>query len=104
MLQADRSCWRCCCHGLLLLRVDTHALPDPAFNISPLFARALHTPPDGLNTLLFSFAEIVYKTHGALPLGRPVRRHARPIYWDAVGVGLETAAGAVFQTPNSAIC
>src|SRR5437899_2888421 len=68
MLQVDLSRGCSGCHGALLLWIDAHSLSNPAFDVSPLLARAFHAPANGLYTFLFGFAEIVYKTHGGSPL------------------------------------
>jgi len=55
--------------GLLFMRIDTHTLSNPAFNISPFFAGAFHASPNAHDAFFFSFTEIVYQTHIDLLFG-----------------------------------
>src|SRR5882672_434289 len=50
-------------HCSWFLWIDTHALSNAAFNISPFFAGTLHAPPNGHDAFFFSLTEIVYQTH-----------------------------------------
>src|SRR5579859_1406049 len=43
--------------------INTHALSNPAFNISPFFAGSIYASPNAHDAFFFSFTEIVYQTH-----------------------------------------
>ncbi|HSK43261.1 MAG TPA: hypothetical protein VLA83_05160 [Candidatus Binatia bacterium] len=47
--------------------IDTHALSNAAFNISPLFAGAVNASPNTHDAFFFSFTETVYQTHCISP-------------------------------------
>jgi|SwirhisoilCB2_FD_contig_123_76845_length_302_multi_14_in_0_out_0_1 hypothetical protein len=47
----------------LFMWINTHPLSNPAFNISPLFASAIHASPNAHYAFFFSLTEIVYQTH-----------------------------------------
>jgi hypothetical protein len=49
--------------SLLFMWIDTHALSNAAFNISPFFAGSVHASPNAHDAFLFSLTEIVYQTH-----------------------------------------
>src|SRR5579864_6367381 len=49
--------------SLLFMWIDTHALTNAAFNISPFFAGSVHASPNTHDAFLFSLTEIVYQTH-----------------------------------------
>ncbi|HEY2171968.1 MAG TPA: hypothetical protein VGJ30_20260 [Candidatus Angelobacter sp.] len=49
--------------SFLFLWIDTHALSNAAFNISPFFAGAVNASPNAHDAFFFSFTEIVYQTH-----------------------------------------
>jgi hypothetical protein len=43
--------------------VNTHALSNTAFNVSPFFASAINASPNAHYAFFFSLPEIVYQTH-----------------------------------------
>ena len=47
----------------LFVWINTHALSNTAFNISPFFASAIHASPNAHYAFFFSLPEIVYQTH-----------------------------------------
>jgi hypothetical protein len=49
--------------SLFFVWIDTHALSNTAFNISPFFASAVNASPNAHYTFFFSLPEIVYQTH-----------------------------------------
>jgi hypothetical protein len=55
--------------SFLFVWIDTHALPNAAFNIRPFIAGAFHAPPNAHDAFFFSFTEIVYQTHLDLLFG-----------------------------------
>jgi hypothetical protein len=49
--------------SVLFVWINTHALSNAAFNISPFFAGSVHASPNAHDAFFFSFTEIVYQTH-----------------------------------------
>jgi len=49
--------------SLLFMWINTHALSNAAFNISPFFTSAVNASPNAHDAFLFSLTEIVYQTH-----------------------------------------
>jgi hypothetical protein len=49
--------------SLLFMWINTHALSNAAFNISPFFASAVNASANAHDAFFFSLTEIVYQTH-----------------------------------------
>jgi hypothetical protein len=47
----------------LFVWINTHALSNTAFNVSPFFASPIYASPNAHYTFFFSLPEIVYQTH-----------------------------------------
>jgi len=47
----------------LFVWINTHALSNTAFNVSPFFASAVNASPNAHYAFFFSLPEIVYQTH-----------------------------------------
>jgi hypothetical protein len=47
----------------LFVWINTHALSNTAFNVSPFFASAINASPNAHYAFFFSLPEIVYQTH-----------------------------------------
>ena len=51
------------CGSFLFMWINTHALSNAAFNVSPFFASAIYASPNAHYAFFFSLPEIVYQTH-----------------------------------------
>jgi hypothetical protein len=71
--------------------INTHTLPNAAFNIRPFIAGAFHAPANAHDALFFGFTEIVYQTHIDLLFGPARSGRTSSNKCDAGGARLETA-------------